>query len=363
MSEESRALVPINVVVPTKPLPEEREMEMILAIAQRAVKATGMIPANIKNADQAFAIMLAGFELGCKPITSLRHIFVVNGKTEPDGQLMMGLVLANDPTARFIFHERSRTVADIELTRAGREPLRIKITIEEVGALGKKQGPWTQYPADMLSWHVIKRLCRLGASDAINAIAGMEVADAAEVAQSIREAQPTAPALAEGREPADAELVNEGDTGASVEAPTAEPQAAAAEKPPAQEAAPPEVSPEPPSSGPSPRDLFTAWLVDNGLENVVTQWLGLKAEGDDPLAAQWIEPAVAYGLTIATAYEIAQDAMQAMFDKVRELRGTPTPLQTALAEVKPRERRKAALDKHDAAARGKEGAGDRDNRA
>ncbi len=354
MSEESRALVPINVVVPTKPLPEEREMEMILAIAQRAVKAPSMIPANIKNADQAFAIMLAGFELGCKPITSLRHIFVVNGKTEPDGQLMMGLVLANDPTARFIFHERSRTVADIELTRAGREPLRIKITIEEVSSLAKKPGPWQQYPADMLSWHVVKRLCRLGASDAINAIAGMEVADAAEVAQSIREAQPTAPALAEGVEPADAELVNKGDTGASVEAPTAEPQAAAAEKPPAQEAA--ATPPEGESEGPSPRDLFTAWLVDNGLENVVTQWLGLKAEGDDPLAAQWIEPAVAYGLTIATAYEIAHQAMQAVWEKVVELRGTPTPLQTALAEFKPLERLKAAFDKHDAAAEGKDGA-------
>ena len=45
-----------------------------------------------------------------------------------------------------------------------------------------------------------------------------------------------------------------------------------------------------------------------------------------------------------------------MFDKVRERRGTPTPLQTALAEVKPLERLKAAFDMHDAAAEGKDGA-------
>ena len=51
------------------------------------------------------AVMLAGWEVGAKPMTALRHMFVVNGRTEPDAQLMMGIVKARDPSARFQFQE------------------------------------------------------------------------------------------------------------------------------------------------------------------------------------------------------------------------------------------------------------------
>jgi hypothetical protein len=51
---------------------------------------------------------------------------------------------------------------------------------ERAGLL-KKGGPWTQYRTDMMSWAAVKRVCRLGAPDLINAISGIDVGEAGEM--------------------------------------------------------------------------------------------------------------------------------------------------------------------------------------
>ena len=187
MEENTQALVPIEVTPPKTTLPQLHEIELMSAIAQRVSQAEGMIPDSIKTPDQAFAIMLAGWELGARPMSSFRHIFTVNGKTEPDAQLMMGVVKARDPSANFIFHEMSSDRCDATLERAGHVPLRMDYTMEDATQSGQanKPGPWKNYTADMLRWACIKRLCRIGAPDLINAVAGVSVENASDLLNTL----------------------------------------------------------------------------------------------------------------------------------------------------------------------------------
>src|SRR3990167_10501869 len=141
-TEESRALTvapqPLAVAMPTRTLPTREELSIIGSIAASVVKAAGhAVPKDMDSPYKAVAVMLAGWELGMKPMTALRHIFVVNGRTEPDAQAMMGVVRALDPSADFIFHEWTSDKCRVELRRAGRTPLIIEYTKEDAQQSGQ----------------------------------------------------------------------------------------------------------------------------------------------------------------------------------------------------------------------------------
>ena len=73
---------------------------------------------------------------------------------------MMGCVHAGDANAKFIWHKSTATECDVELRRPNRAPMRQKYKISDVEHLTSKGGPWKQYPADMLRWFTLKRVCR-----------------------------------------------------------------------------------------------------------------------------------------------------------------------------------------------------------
>jgi hypothetical protein len=193
---EERALVahegpaPVEVNIPPRSLPTSAELSVMGKIAQTLVQARGhSVPKEIDTMAKAAAVLLAGWELGVKPMTAFRHIFVVNGRTEPDAQIMMGLVRAKDASAQFIFHEYTAERCKVELRRGGESIVTVEYTLKDATASGQlaKGGPWKQYPRDMCAWAAVKRACRLGAADLINAIPGIETADAADL---IEEALP-----------------------------------------------------------------------------------------------------------------------------------------------------------------------------
>jgi hypothetical protein len=224
VTEESRALVPIEVLPPAAPLPKRSELDIITFIARRAVAARGMLPANIKTQDEAFAVMVAGWEFGAKPMTALRHIYVINGKTEPDAQLMMGVVKARDPSARFIFYEATAEACDLELERGGKSVVRLRCAIDEVPKmLRDKAGPWQQYRGDMIRWFTVRRVCRLGAPDLINTLGGVNVAEAGDYTGEDEE-----PPEVDSQAIPVAALVNPGDDPPPAEEPESEEEAAEA---------------------------------------------------------------------------------------------------------------------------------------
>jgi hypothetical protein len=274
---ETMALVPIQVNPPEAALPSVQEINIMALIAGRAAKAEGLVPKAIQTEDQAFAVMLAGWEVGAKPMTALRHIFVVNGRTEPDAQLMMGIVRAKDSSARFVFHTRTTQVCDVELWRRGRSIVRIQYSLQDAKTSGQlaKGGPWHLYPADMLSWAAVKRACRLGAPDLINAISGVDVGEAEDMMAGLAEEVTGV----EVNVLPPAALVNEGDEGAG------EPQV---------EPAPVEEEPEPVPEGEMPKlrnlgDLYTQAHELLGYPNraAVLAALGCRETDIADLPAAW----------------------------------------------------------------------------
>ena len=268
---ESRALVPIMVMPPATMLPTPSDISIIGTLARSVIGAKGhAVPEAIDSPAKAFAVMLAGWEMGARPMTALRHVFVVNGRTEPDAQLMMGIVRARDATAHFVFHERTATACDVELWRHGAKVIRIRYSVEDAktaGQLQRERSPWRSYPADMCAWAAVKRCCRFGAPDLINAISGNDIGEAEDMmnmADAVELADPLAL-------PAEA-LTNEGDEPVTVDAETGEildpAEVAEGELAPEEEAAP-----EPPSK-PEPRLSTNADLFNAGLK------LGYKSKAD-----------------------------------------------------------------------------------
>lgn len=251
------------VVSPPNRLPSVPEYDMMMKIASMAVEGASKasnsdraIPVGIKTPEQAMTVMLAGYELGMTPFTSLRRVFIVNGKTEIETQALMGLVKASDPSARFIFHEYNRDAVEVELRNYTGTLVRVRYTREDAidsGQLrerwkrkkdgdgkdvivranwnldpGEKLGarvqgrdgenyvlervntPWVSYTRDMLAYSCIKRCCRLGASEYTNMIRGKEPIDVTDYrvlvddrsrnpGDDLQLANPLTKALAEGK--------------------------------------------------------------------------------------------------------------------------------------------------------------------
>lgn len=178
----SQALEVIKVQPPAALLPTQSELSIISTLAKTVVMARGhSVPMSIDSPAKAAAVMLAGWELGVKPLSALRHIAVVNGRTEPDGQLMAAIVMAKEPDARFDIVELSAERCVMRLRRPSRGvDMEYTATIEDAKRAGlvKNGNPWALYPQDMLRLSATKRLCRIGAPDLINALSAVSVADA-----------------------------------------------------------------------------------------------------------------------------------------------------------------------------------------
>ena len=197
---------------PTALLPTSDELNAMMLIANRAVLATGMIPKNIETPDQALAIMLCGWELGMRPMTALRHVYNINGKTDIETRAMVGIIRARDPQIQFAWPEYTAEAVTCEIQRPGQQLVSVRYTLAEAKASGQTKNPvWTAYPRDMCYAAATKRACRIACPDLINAIeSGMHQAaeTTALMAPSLPNVRVIAP-TADGEIPASA--YNEGD--------------------------------------------------------------------------------------------------------------------------------------------------------
>ena len=131
------------------------------AMAERLGTAGPMLPDHIKSAGAAYAVLLAGAELGMPPMVALRSIHIVKGKVTlaADAQL----AICRQAGIEWEWLSMSDRSATIKMTRnslvqAGRYVEHTHtFTIEEAktaGLLyvkqGKQGGPWHTYPAAML---------------------------------------------------------------------------------------------------------------------------------------------------------------------------------------------------------------------
>lgn len=167
----------MKVSPPTAVMPTEREMESMDMIAARLIDSKEVaLPTNLKTQGDVRAVILAGWELGVKPMSALRHMSVINGKTEPDGQLMASIAAARDPSIMFEIIEDTDDATTVRLTRKS-TGLRVEYRYTQEDAkkagLANKTGPWSQHPRTMRRWACYKNLCRAYLGNLIN---GVEVA-------------------------------------------------------------------------------------------------------------------------------------------------------------------------------------------
>ncbi|MDE3097546.1 MAG: hypothetical protein KGK07_16290, partial [Chloroflexota bacterium] len=181
-------LTPITVEPPSALLPSTAELRVMVTIANSIHKTAGkLIPSNIRTSEEAFAVMLAGHELGIPAMASFREIYVVNGRTLPSARVLMGLVLRGDPAAQFRWFERSEKRAAVRLVRGNGQTIDVEYTIEDATRAGLlKNEVWKLYPKDMLAYKAATRACRLGGPDLITAI-GASVRGAPSVMEAIED--------------------------------------------------------------------------------------------------------------------------------------------------------------------------------
>lgn len=215
LATTERAPAPLTVgPPPTALMTTKDELAQMWAVAQTVSKAVGMVPANIKTPEQAMAVMLAGWELGMRPMTSLRHVYIVNGKTDIETRAMVGIIRSRDPRIQFEWPEYTREAVTCILRRPGQPETHVRYTAADAKASGQmKPGPWMSYTRDMLYAAATKRACRLGAPDLINAIEGsMTTVSDAEMAIMPVQARVLEPDPAPATHIA-AEMYDEGDDG------------------------------------------------------------------------------------------------------------------------------------------------------
>lgn len=231
-NEHSQALVPIKVAPPAAMLPTQAELNVIGTLARTVIGARGhAVPENIDTPAKAAAIMLAGFELGVRPMTALRHVMVIKGKTEPDAQLMLGILQARESDARIEIVELTDEKCTMRILRPRRGiNAEYTYTLKDAERAGltrpSRSGEpsnWTKFPKDMLRWAVTKRLCRAYAPDIINSISSIDVGEVEELMDALDEAQPEPAYIEAATTPvAVNELYNPGDEPEDVDPATGE---------------------------------------------------------------------------------------------------------------------------------------------
>ena len=119
---------------------------------------TGLLPQNIKTAQQAFTIIIYGQELGFSPMQSLQCIDVIQGKPCVNAAGLQAKMLAYGAKIEIV--ENSETDAKLKVTR-GEVTNEFDFSIidaDKMGLLSKDN--WKRMPKDMLYARAISRAAR-----------------------------------------------------------------------------------------------------------------------------------------------------------------------------------------------------------
>lgn len=174
MDEQSLSLVqrpttPIAIVAPR--IMSMVEIEALKEICKVAAYS-GFLSSNAPMSDMArrvadaFFVASYGHELGVSTMTSLRQIYVIDGKLATSGQLMLSLVRRGGVDVMIPDPANITNIATVALRRPGsdwREYSFTQAMAEKAGLWGKNT--WAKYPSQMMIWRAVSIGCRFEASD------------------------------------------------------------------------------------------------------------------------------------------------------------------------------------------------------
>jgi hypothetical protein len=212
------AIRPVQLAERQALLPTSHEMAMIREAANMAMAGAISLPPELNTPQKVAAVMLYGLELGLKPMSAIRHLYIVNGKVQPSTEVMAGLVMKAEPDCRILVEELTDEVCTMRLQRPSRhlsEPY--TVTWAEITKAGLAGGQNAKYPRDRLRYHCTKRLLRIYAPDLINSMDGPSLESVVPSAFS------NADLFNEGDEVVEGEYTVNRETGEIVESAPAEP--------------------------------------------------------------------------------------------------------------------------------------------
>jgi len=122
---------------------------------------SGLLSADIKTPEAAFAIIMAGRELGLTAMQSLRSIYIVKGKIGLSADLMVALCKNSPDCEHFTLVESTDKVARYVAKRKGEEETAMEFTMEEARLANLANGgSWKSYPKAMLRARCASALAR-----------------------------------------------------------------------------------------------------------------------------------------------------------------------------------------------------------
>jgi hypothetical protein len=133
---------------PTPGLITDREIATLFEVA-RALAASGMFK-DARQAEQAFAKVLIGRDLGLSPTEAMMGLHIVEGKPELSAALQAAFV-KRTPGYDYRVLEHTTDACEIAFYRDGDELGRSRFTMEDARTAGLAgRGPWKSYPKNML---------------------------------------------------------------------------------------------------------------------------------------------------------------------------------------------------------------------
>ncbi len=141
---------------------EPTNIEQAVSLA-KTLFASGLLPRAVNKPEAAFAIIVAGRELGLTAFQSLRGIHIIEGKPTLAADTMLALALQSDKCEYFQCLDTTAEVAMYETQRRGAPgPTRISFTMNQARAAGVTgKDNWRKYPDAMLRARCIAALARI----------------------------------------------------------------------------------------------------------------------------------------------------------------------------------------------------------
>jgi hypothetical protein len=156
------AVVPTAVPANASTQLEPSTAEQAFWLASQLVKS-GLLGRAVNKPEAAFAIILAGRELGLTAMQSLRSIHIIEGKPTLSSDLMAALVMRSPLCKYFRLVESTNTIARYETLRVGSDkPTPMSFSMDDAKQAGvANKNNWKTYPAAMLRARCIAALARV----------------------------------------------------------------------------------------------------------------------------------------------------------------------------------------------------------
>lgn len=141
-----------------------------LESARAMVGGEALLPPHARDPGARATILIAGLELGMRPMEALRSIHLVEGRVVIDATAQLALITRAGAQVDWL--EVSPSAARLEISRPNRKPLTVEYTIEDAKRAGLAgRSTWQKHPGAMLRARAVTTAIRMYCPDLLGGAA------------------------------------------------------------------------------------------------------------------------------------------------------------------------------------------------